>query len=401
MWRRARSRDSQSVPVPFDSDLEFDKPSWRPLEMDAAVAEARRRGSEDGRVEVPASRDNNCHHIESLKNDAEQTLSAVGQDWSDMHRKLYGEWSRLWHHAEERETEIPGLEEEVKRLEAIVRRREKTCDERRTAIEHMGAHERHRMSRLAYLLGMGAVFLIDVPLNIVVFDIFNESPLFTYILAGLLGILIVPAAHVLGIQLRNRFNDKVITGLAVAIPLGLVVAIAVLRKDYLQAEHALAKSLNGWTGVAVFIAFNLAIFGSGVFLSYLRHDPYEQALEEADRAAARAKTERNAAEDRLQVRKREVASIRARMAELRAWAEQEFSKAKNRAHTQRNCFERLMHEYAGANKAARPHRGEPVKVLDDPTLWDVPTVPPELTVDELKEWRRPGTGAPITVPAMT
>lgn len=380
-------RDRQKVPVPFDQKLKFDKPTWRPIEVDDAVAEARRRGAEDGRSHVPAHGDDYCQHIESLKNDAEQTLSAIAQDWDDMQRKLLGEWSRLWHLAEERETELPALEEDVKRLDAVVKKREKTADERRSVIEKLGSLERHRLGRWPYVVGMLAVFAFDVPLNISVFNIFGDSTILTYLLAGLLGILMVPAAHVLGVQLRNRFNDRVITTLAALIPAALIVAIAFLRRDYLKSQHELTKSLSGVEGVIVFVAFNLAIFAAGIFLSYLRHDPHEQALEEAERALKKAKKEREGADDRLQMRKREVAAIRGRMAELRAWGEQEFSKAKNRAHSQRNCFERLMHEYAGANKAARPRPGEPVKVLDDPTLWDVPTVPPELRPEELSSWK--------------
>lgn len=392
LGRRARSAPSDDLP--FDEKLKFEKPHWKPFDVDDAAEDARRHGAADGRAGVPARNDQVSHRIEALKQAAETTLGGIGQDWADMHRILHGEWARLIHVLHEREGQIRPLREDVKRLDTVVKKRDKTCDDRRAAIEEIGSRERHRMRRLGYILGMTAVFLIDVPLNVVVFNIFSESPLFTYILASLLGILIVPAAHVLGIQLRNRFTDRVITALASIIPLGLMLAIAFLRKDYLEEQHALAKGLTGMGGVVIFLAINLAIFGSGIFLSYLRHDPYEQALEEAEKALATAKAERAAAARRLEAREQQVGEIRGRLSELRAWAEEEFKKAKHRAHTQRNVFEQLMHEYAGANKTARKHTDEPVRILDDPTLWDVPTVPPDLSADALPPWT-------VSMPAAT
>jgi hypothetical protein len=383
----SRTRNSRQPELPFDEKLKFEKPRWKPVDVDDAVRDARRCGAEDGRAGVPARNDLISHRIESFKQAAESALSAIGQDWSDMHRSLHGEWARLNHIHAERQGQLRSLKDNVRMLDAVVRRREATCDERRTAIDSLLSHERHRMRRLVYILGMAAVFLIDVPLNIVVFNVFGESPLLTYILAGLLGILVVPAAHVLGIQLRNRINDRVIATLAAVIPLALIFAIAFLRKDYLQQQHALAEGLTGGAGVVIFLAFNLAIFGSGIFLSYLRHDPFGQALEEAERALRKAKAEWASAAKLLEQREQQVAAIGGRLSELRAWAEEEFVKARHRVHTQRNAYEQLMHEYAGANKVARKHTDEPVRILDDPSLWDVPTVPPDLSADCLPPWR--------------
>jgi hypothetical protein len=163
----------------------------------------------------------------------------------------------------------------------------------------------------------------------------------------------------------------------------------------------LVKGLTGWRGVSVFVAFNLAIFASGVFLSYLRHDPFGQALEEAERALRKARRDRDVANRLLELHGRQVAAIRGRLAELRAWGEEEFTKAKHHGHTQRNFYERLMHEYAGANKAARTHPDEPVRILDDPDLWDVPTMPPDLTADSLDLWRPTDElGLPQAIPAI-
>lgn len=399
MFNKGRGTSAPDVQV--ERDLDFKKPVWRPLDVDDEERKARKEGESDGKLGVPSRNDSVAHALEVYKQRGKEVMDAVAQDWRETNRVLHGEWSRLWHVLQEREEHVPSLQAETHRLDAIVSAKQKAYDARRAAVEKLDPSQRHRIGRVAYIAGLAAVFLIDVPLNSVVFNIFHAQPLETLLLAGLLGILIVPAAHVLGIQLRNGIKDRIASGIAASVPLLFIVGIAYIRKEYLKEHHS--KYLTGTSGLLVFVVFNLAIFTSAVFLSYLRHDPQEQALEESARELKRTKAERDAAAGRLETAQLQVAAIEARMAEIRAWAEEELAKAKNRAYGERQIYERLMHLYCGANKGARVHTDEPIAVLETffEGEWQHATVPPDLKQDALPDWT-PAVSAPASpIPATT
>ena len=129
-----------------------------------------------------------------------------------------------------------------------------------------------------------------------------------------------------------------------------------------------------------------------MFLSYLRHDPYEEAIEEAETELRQSQKELAKAAARREAVENEVAEARSRMAQLRAWATDELSKAKNRAREQRNFFEQLMQEYRMANQAARERPGEVIRALE---TWEKPTIPPDLREDVELDWQESsddGTG---------
>jgi predicted nucleic acid-binding Zn-ribbon protein len=371
-------------------------PKSRALNEGREVKRARKAGAADGKRGVPGPTDTVCFPLEVFKQRAEAVMDDIAQAWNRRSADLHGEWSKLLEVSRQREAEIPPLAKQLGVCERNVATKQKAYDARRAEIDKSSSHDRHRIGKVAYVLGLSAVFLIDVPLNSVVFNIFHANPLETLMLAALLGILIVPSAHVLGIQLRNGMRDRIATTIATVVPVLLIIGIAYIRSQYLKELHS--QQLTGMSGVLVFTVFNLAIFTSAVFLSYLRHDPHESALEEARAELKKAKTEFDALAARLESLRGEIGSIESRMGELVARADEEFKEAGSHAHSQRNAHERLMHEYCGANKSARLHPDEPIVALE---RLDKPTVPPDLRRDSREQWIRHALPAKAEVASVT
>lgn len=389
MKRRARHQD-----LPYEEDLKFKKPVWSQLDEGTEVKAARKLGAEHGKVGVPGANDHDCAAFNRYRQIAERTLAAVAQDWNEMNRVLRGEWSRLRPRLGDSESQVGPLRAAAKKIEKLVDDKQRLYDERRRVVDALDAHHRHRIGPVAYVLGLAAVFLIDVPLNSVVFQIFGEDPISTFLLAALLGILLVPAAHLLGIQMRNGFPDRIAGSIATAVPLLLIFGIAYLRTQYLEATNS--EVLTGLPGVLIFLTFNLAVFTSAIVLSYLRHDPHEQAIEEAARELKKAQAVYAAERARLKAQEEHAAALRGRLAELRAQAEAEFKKAKNRAREQRNFFEQLMQEYRMENQASRERPGEVIHALEE---WEKPSLPPDLRDDAPLDWEDGDNGKAVALPA--
>jgi hypothetical protein len=243
-------------------ELEFKRPVFEFLDdrgVDRKVHEARELGREHGRVGVPGPNHLEAPQVNAYADEAERSLGQISRDWHEMNRVLRGEWCRLRHQLPGRKQQLPAAKTAVKRAERREEEKRRLYDERLEAARAAPRGTRHRIGRIPYVLGLAAVFLIDVPLNSVVFQIFGESQLATWLLAAFLGILIVPGAHLLGIQLRNGFPDKVATALATVVPLGVTFAIAILRARFLDEDDA---DLRGSIGVLLFFLFNLAVFCS-------------------------------------------------------------------------------------------------------------------------------------------
>ncbi len=384
-----RNGSNGAAPLP---ELEFKRPIFEPLGdrgVKRKIEEARKLGREHGRIGVPGPDHDRAFAVGSYKDDAEHLLEQIARDWHEINRVLRGEWCRLRRLLEDRDKQLPAARTAVKKAEKRADEKQAIYDARLQAANDAAPWTRHRIGRLAYILGMIAVFLVDVPLNAVVFQIFGENQLATWALAALLGILVVPAAHVLGIQLRNRFPDRIATAGAVILPLILIVAIAVLRTTYLQENDV---NIGGPLGVLLFLAFNLAVFGAAVFLSYLRHDPHEQAIEEAREEWKRAVEELEAEKKRLTQMENHVAAIRGRIAEIRVWGEEEHEKAKNWASAERNFFEKLMQEYRMANQAARERPQDVIRALE---AVDKPSTPSDLRADTDLHWNCDETAAAV------
>ncbi len=179
---------------------------------------------------------------------------------------------------------------------------------------------------LFYWPFMGVLAVLEAPLNRLSFELFfTESPLWSFFVALMCGVLLIALAHFLGLGIcRYRFNRDaaqrnagmqnagaglVLQLLLLAALIGLICyGIAILRQGYLlyalqtdtsfadalaQQDYSQAAALVLNVGLrvegVVFLVINLGVVAVGIFAAMLCHDPHPnfQAVDVALKAAER------------------------------------------------------------------------------------------------------------------
>jgi len=190
--------------------------------------------------------------------------------------------------------------------------------EKRTVLQHIEL-ELNRPLRVhfqrTYPLFLILLSLAEVPINKLAFEFFfQEAPIIALGIALMVGVLLISLAHICGIWLRQASHYHTTTGrvlayvatAAVVVLVGfLIYFIAALRQqfiDFIETEQNFNLSeflkSGGLSDVATNVGqvhlgtasltllfINVAIFGFGMILSFLRHDPhpdYEKAVKEKE-----------------------------------------------------------------------------------------------------------------------
>lgn len=238
---------------------------------------------------------------------------------------------------------------------------------------------------LQYLFLMLLLFVFELPLNAVVFRIFGENEVLTFIFTFGVAIVLLLSAHELGKLLRegawgHPVKRTFIFGLTL-LPLLIVGGVAYAREEYLSYLPEMLRSMNPWVIYIAFAAINLTIFAVATILSF-QH--YLRGLDEVMRSRTRwrrALWTHTRARQRLHARRsRRIAAF----------------------HTTQAIFYQLQFEvrrlkgiYQTENLLCRVDRGEehatalPRAFSKDVTL----TKPVELENDNL-EWNIEETGYP-------
>lgn len=170
-----------------------------------------------------------------------------------------------------------------------------------------------------YIVAMVSLALAEVPVNRSAFELaFREEPIFSLLLAGAVGGVLIFFAHLIGILLRQWPVKPSVAQIGVRIgALALLLTLtgagvyflARMRQAYFalistESEgfgQRLQEALQGGTAQAVamvqnaplgvndwaFIGFNALLFTFGVAASFMRHDPhpdYEKAIRRSQKA---------------------------------------------------------------------------------------------------------------------
>jgi hypothetical protein len=193
--------------------------------------------------------------------------------------------------------------------------------------------------RRAYLPALAFLAVLEVPINRLAFELFfQDTPLFSLILAAGVGILLMFLAHTAGLSARREAQPglwkQVRHGAAlvliVALSLAVIYGLAAMRQLYVQmlqndsgtlqqqvesilnsgpattVSHVVSTKL-GVAGVTLMI-LNLAVFVVGATLSFIRHDPhpdYEAAWRAEQTAKRRLTRTRTGYEGRLATTRKE------------------------------------------------------------------------------------------------
>ncbi len=169
-----------------------------------------------------------------------------------------------------------------------------------------------KTSSFWYKLFIFLLFIFEFPMNAIVFRLFGEAEVFTYIVTFGIALTLLLCAHFLGILLKENDWDKLIRiwgaiGLFV-FPMLIIGGVAWLREEYLSTAGEETELLSSLAMYFAFFAFNLIIFFGTMISSYYYHlesprlNLYKakknlvfakKKLEGANTAIAIAKSERN------------------------------------------------------------------------------------------------------------
>jgi hypothetical protein len=124
-----------------------------------------------------------------------------------------------------------------------------------------------------------AIFIGEIPLNALVFAIFGENQVMTWVMAFVIGLSVPLSAHFIGIMFRvkseglwcaNYFKGLISLSVICAALYGL----STIRTSYLSAfktDLGLTDQLVQST--SLFFWLNIAVLGAAIVISYLAHDP--------------------------------------------------------------------------------------------------------------------------------
>jgi hypothetical protein len=164
------------------------------------------------------------------------------------------------------------------------------------AEQHYNAvYEKYHRAPIAYIPGWAYVmfalmiFLGEIPLNAMVFQIFAESQVMTWIMAFVVGLSVPICAHFIGIKFREHPDGfslpnalKALVGLAIVS--GALYWLSTIRQTYL-GENREALGLTDALVQSSFMFFwlNIAVLAAAIMISYLSHDPVPGYKEAGDR----------------------------------------------------------------------------------------------------------------------
>lgn len=214
---------------------------------------------------------------------------------------------------------------------------QRDCDEAEFEFENLRA----RLDRLPlfwerpwsslYLPFLLVLAIAEIPVNRLSFQLFfNDGPVMSLVVAGLVGAVLIALAHMAGVGARRfrhvcaeahgAWSPSARMAVLFAIIGALCYGVAVFRQGYLsfvttpdptfaaliadnQYGEAAVIALRAGLGIdgVIFLIINVAIVCVGMYFSFSRHDPHPNFEQlDVERAAAKrafAKIERRQGED--------------------------------------------------------------------------------------------------------
>lgn len=129
-----------------------------------------------------------------------------------------------------------------------------------------------------YIILAIAIFAGEIPLNALVFQIFGENQIMTWIMAVIIGLAVPLTAHFIGIKFREHAEGLNVANLlkgivALAVIVAALYGLSLMRQTYLgefRAELGLTDNLV--ESSFMFFWLNVAVLGAAIMVSYLAHD---------------------------------------------------------------------------------------------------------------------------------
>lgn len=130
-----------------------------------------------------------------------------------------------------------------------------------------------------YWLFASAIFLGEIPLNALVFTIFGENQVMTWVMAFVIGLSVPLSAHFIGIMFRVKseglwFANYLKGLISLSVISAALYGLSTIRTNYLSAfKNELGLTDQLVQSSSLFFWLNIAVLGAAIVISYLSHDP--------------------------------------------------------------------------------------------------------------------------------
>lgn len=238
-----------------------------------------------------------------------------------------------------------------------------------------GCQGHMHFSHTAYWALLFFISLVEVPLNAIVFDLFGESKILTYVMSLGLAIVLPVCAHFLGGFTRlGIFKDgyissrPVMAGLSAALAVSTLAGIAYFRMKFFEAsgvQKVLGVSLDPGAVSLTFFAMNMIIFTLAAVASYVTHDRDAERCRERQREAGRKLSRSQKECERL---KKWFHAAELRLDEAYAKRCRLFDRLKHEAEEYKDITQKLISIYREYNLRSRQNAALPASFTDYPPL---------------------------------
>ncbi len=229
-----------------------------------------------------------------------------------------------------------------------------------------------------YAVAIVAILIAEFPLNAIAFRLFGEAEVLTWVMTASLAFTLVLCAHGLGTFLRVAHPSMVERRwiiVLVALPVLVIVAIALIRARYLSVEATVTgfDVLSPMVGSLAFLVINLLVYTGATMLSFLAHGPRTTGKKEAVGETQTAKRELGSAQQRLTDATRRARTREEELTHADVAFEEAVRVHRARAREVVAYYRGLMTAYCAANLRARGTPDVPPVLRDLPAI-DVPSV---------------------------
>ncbi|MBE0427710.1 MAG: hypothetical protein IBX72_13840 [Nitrospirae bacterium] len=336
----------------------------------------RKRGKQDGRDWVwgpfclsrkpkqsdpPNDQEEPTEFEKELLRGANENLSRISQKWSDIDKKLY--------------KNCRDAEDKYKRAKSAV---DRESGEHKVALENYETTKADfykqpmtHMSKTLFWLLFVIITGAEFAFNALVFNVFGQSQIHTYLMAAGVIVGIPVFSDFIGRKLRMENKSKTTLGMMIGVALITVIGlavIAILREKFFEAYKIVDALGIRWSAnniVFTFFIVNICLFGAIVVIAYEagNKNPSEYKRAKRELEEAERKLEEEAGD--LKEAAEELANARIEFNKAHSERIHEFEKIKYKAEEERDIWIGLVQLYRSSNMAARKEKTKPLSFYRD------------------------------------
>ncbi len=310
----------------------------------------------------PIDQEEPAEFEKELRRGANKNLSHILHKWHDIDKNL----SKNCANAEDRYKNAKAVTEQEggEHKEAI--------DNYKTAKEKFYSLPMPNIPAKLFWIVFVIITIAEIAFNAIVFDVFGQSKIHTYIMAIGLMIAIPWLSDFIGKKLRVEKKFQTTVGLmivaGIVVFVGLAV-IAILREKFFEANKIVEALGIRWDTNSIILTFfvvNIVLFVSVIVLAYEagHKDPseYRRLERNYDKAKKILRSDAKNYEEAAE----ELANARIEFNKAHTEREHEYEKIRAKANEERDVWMSLLQIYRASNMEARKEKMKPKSFNADP-----------------------------------